>query len=92
MGKQSWVAGIVIGLWVLALSYCGSAHADKLPDRARELVGQDRRGALRQLLAQNPELKALIEQIRKQVRSADGQKKSRTMAALAPWIGFLDAY
>lgn len=68
MGKQSWVAGIVIGLWVLALSYCGSAHADKLSDRARELVGQDRREALQQLIAQNPELNALIEQIKRQVQ------------------------
>lgn len=68
MSKQSLVAGIVIGLWVLALSYCGSAHADTPTDQARELIEQDRREALQQLLAQNPELKALIEQIRRQVR------------------------
>lgn len=68
MSKQSLVAGIVIGLWVLALSYCGSAHADSLSERAKELIEQDRREALQQLLAQNPELRAVIEQIRRQVR------------------------
>ena len=50
MNRQTLVAGVVIGLWVLAL------------------VEQDRREALRALLAQNPELRALIEQIKRQVR------------------------
>ena len=68
MSKQSVLAGVAIGLWVLALSYCGAAHGDTPAERARALVEQDRRAALQQLLAQNPELKALIEQIRKQVR------------------------
>ena len=68
MSKRTLVAGAVIALWVLALSYCGAAHGNTPAERARELVEQDRREALQQLLAQNPELKALIEQIRKQVR------------------------
>ena len=68
MNKQTLVAGAVIGLWVLALSYCGAAHGDTPAERARALVEQDRREALRALLAQNPELKALVEQIKKQVR------------------------
>ena len=67
MSKQTLAAGAVIGLWVLALSYCGAAHGDTPAERAKELIEQDRREALRQLIAQNPELKALIEQIRKQV-------------------------
>ena len=68
MNKQTLVAGAVIGLWVLALSYCGAAHGDTPAERAKALVEQDRREALQALLAQNPELKALVEQIRKQVR------------------------
>ena len=68
MNKQTLVAGVVIGLWVLALSYCGAAHGDTPAERARALIEQDRRAALRQLLAQNPELRALIEQIKRQVR------------------------
>ena len=68
MSKQTLAAGAVIGLWVLALSYCGAAHGDTPAERARELIEQDRREALQQLLAQNPELKALVEQIKKQVR------------------------
>ena len=68
MSKRTLVAGAVIALWVLALSYCGAAHGDTPAERARALVEQDRREALRALLAQNPELRALIEQIRKQVR------------------------
>ena len=68
MSKQSVLAGVAIGLWVLALSYCGAAHGDTPAERARALVEQDRREALRALLAQNPELRALIEQIKRQVR------------------------
>ena len=68
MNKQILAAGAVIGLWVLALSYCGAAHGDTPAERARTLVEQDRREALRALLAQNPELRALIEQIKRQVR------------------------
>ena len=68
MSKQNLAAAITIALWVLALSYCGAAHGDTPAERAKELVEQDRREALRALLAQNPELRALIEQIRKQVR------------------------
>ena len=68
MNRQTLVAGAVIALWVLALSYCGAAHGDTPAERAKELVEQDRREALQALLAQNPELKALVEQIRKQVR------------------------
>ena len=68
MSKQNWVAGAVIGLWVLALAYCGAAQGDTPAERARELVEQDRREALKQLLAQNPELRAIVEQIRRQVK------------------------
>ena len=68
MSKQTLVAGVAIALWVLALSYCGAVHGDTPAERAKELVEQDRRAALQALLAQNPELKALIEQIRRQVR------------------------
>lgn len=68
MNKQTLVAGVVIGLWVLALSYCGAAHGDTPAERAKALIEQDRREALQALLAQNPELRALVEQIRKQVR------------------------
>ena len=68
MNKQILAAGVVIGLWVLALAYCGAAHGDTPAERARALVEQDRRAALQQLLAQNPELRALIEQIKRQVR------------------------
>jgi len=68
LNKQILAAGAVIGLWVLALSYCGAAHGDTPAERARALVEQDRRAALQQLLAQNPELKALVEQISKQVK------------------------
>ena len=68
MNKQTLVAGVVVVLWVLALSYCGAAHGDTPAERARALVEQDRREALRALLAQNPELRALIEQIKRQVR------------------------
>ena len=68
MNRQTLVAGAVIALWVLALSYCGAAHGDTPAERAKALVEQDRREALQALLAQNPELKALVEQIRKQVR------------------------
>ena len=68
MNKQTLVAGAVIGLWVLALSYCGAAQGDTPAERARELVEQDRRAALRELLEQNPEIKALVEQIKRQVK------------------------
>lgn len=68
MSKQSWVAVIGIVAWVVIASYFGAALADTPAERAKELIEQDRREALRQLLAQNPELKALIEQIRRQVR------------------------
>jgi hypothetical protein len=68
MDKQNWVTGAVIGLWVLALAYCGAAHGDTPAERVRELVEQDRRAALQALLAQNPELRALIEQIKRQVK------------------------
>ena len=68
MSKQTLVAGAVIALWVLALSYCGAAHGDTPAERAKALVEQDRREALRALLAQNPELRALIEQIKRQVK------------------------
>lgn len=68
MSKQTLAAGAVISLWVLALSYCGAVHGDTPAERAKELVEQDRREALRALLAQNPELRALIEQIKRQVR------------------------
>ena len=68
MNRQTLVAGAVIALWVLALSYCGAAHGDTPAERAKALVEQDRREALQQLLAQNPELRALIEQIKRQVR------------------------
>ena len=68
MSKQSVLAGVAIGLWVLALSYCGAAQGDTPAERARALIEQDRREALQQLLAQNPELRALIEQIKRQVR------------------------
>lgn len=68
MSKQSWVAVVGIVAWVLIAGYFGSAFADTPAERAKELIEQDRREALQQLLAQNPELKALIEQIRRQVR------------------------
>ena len=68
MSKQSVLAGVTRGLWVLALSYCGAVHGDTPAERAKALIEQDRREALKQLLAQNPELRALIEQIRRQVR------------------------
>ena len=56
MNRQTLVAGAVIGLLVLALSYCGAAQGDTPAERARELVDQDRQAALQALLAQNPEL------------------------------------
>jgi len=69
MSKQSWVVLVGLVAWVLAASYFGAAYGDSAQvAKARELVEQDRREALQQLLAQNPELKALIEQIRKQAR------------------------
>lgn len=69
MNKRMWAVVVGIVVWVLAASYFGAAYGDATPaQKARELVEQDRREALRQLIAQNPELKALIEQIRKQVR------------------------
>lgn len=68
MSKQSWVAVIGIVAWVVIASYFGTAFADTPAERAKELIEQDRREALRQLIAQNPELKSLIEQIRKQVQ------------------------
>lgn len=68
MSKQSVLAGVAIGLWVLALSYCGAARGDTPAERAKALIEQDRREALQQLLAQNPELQALIEQIKRQVK------------------------
>lgn len=69
MSKQNWVVAVGIVVWVLAASYFGVAYGDSTQaTKARELIEQDRREALQALLAQNPELKALIEQIRKQVR------------------------
>ncbi len=69
MSKQSWVVLVGVVAWVLAASYFGAAYGDSAQvAKARKLVEQDRQAALQALLAQNPELKALIEQIRKQVR------------------------
>ncbi len=69
MSKRSWLVVLGITAWVVAASYFGAAYGDSDPSsKARELIEQDRREALQQLLAQNPELKALVEQIKKQVR------------------------
>lgn len=69
MTKQSWVTVIGLVVWVIVASYFGAAYGDSASaEKARELIEQDRREALQALLAQNPELKALVEQISKQVR------------------------